>query len=315
MPRDLMYLGGHGGHGGPGNQQGVGGYGGAGEGPRLAIDNIVNATFNMAIGGKMMFQERDAILNWLSPINFLQRQADISQLREKGTGEWLLADPVFKEWESSSGGTLWCRGIPGAGKTVLVSMVVDYLCTQSKDQNIGVACIYLNHKEVDSQTPSRLLASLWRQFVDTDISPLAKNLYTQHQKKGTMPTLDEVFNILMARIMEFSKVFIIIDAIDEYPQAQRRILLKYLVNSVGHGVGETRRVSGTGCAGRGDGTLNSRTRQNPVPGPNSHGDLLRYYSELAKAINKSMGTHGDKKRPIAVIDDKEEGISSKKQRQ
>lgn len=107
-PRDLLYLGGQGGHGGPG---GIGGSGGFGEGPRMAINNINNAIFHMPEGGEIMFRQQDAILDWLSPINFFQRQADISQLREKGTGEWLLADPVFKEWESSSGGTLWCHGI------------------------------------------------------------------------------------------------------------------------------------------------------------------------------------------------------------
>jgi hypothetical protein len=76
-------------------------------------------------------------MDWLSPINFFRRQADISQERKPGTGGWLLADPVFKKWKSSSGSTLWCYGIrmflitlighrliwlkslAGAGKTVL----------------------------------------------------------------------------------------------------------------------------------------------------------------------------------------------------
>ncbi|KAJ7445349.1 hypothetical protein B0H11DRAFT_2087331 [Mycena galericulata] len=64
-------------------------------------------------------ENRDIILNWFSPINFFLRQADISQMRVKGTGGWLLEDPLFKQWESGCGSTLWCHGIPGAGKTVL----------------------------------------------------------------------------------------------------------------------------------------------------------------------------------------------------
>jgi hypothetical protein len=58
-------------------------------------------------------RHRDVILNWLSPINFFLRQADISQMREKGTGGWLLAHPLFQKWETGSGSTLWCRGIRG----------------------------------------------------------------------------------------------------------------------------------------------------------------------------------------------------------
>jgi hypothetical protein len=56
-------------------------------------------------------EERKKIIDWLSPMNFFLRQADISQMQEKGTGGWLLADPVFKKWESGSGSTLWCHGI------------------------------------------------------------------------------------------------------------------------------------------------------------------------------------------------------------
>ena len=108
-------------------------------------------------------------------------------------------------------------------------MVVGHLGTQFTGKNIGVACIYLNHKEVDSQTPSRLLAGLWRQLVhDKDIGSIAENLYKQHREKGTAPSLEEVVTVLRSSITELSKVFIIIDAMDEYPDFQRGILLQHL---------------------------------------------------------------------------------------
>jgi hypothetical protein len=55
--------------------------------------------------------KRQAFLDWLSPINFFLRQADISRVRAKGTGEWLLKHPLFIQWESGSKSTLWCRGM------------------------------------------------------------------------------------------------------------------------------------------------------------------------------------------------------------
>ncbi|KAF8139248.1 ankyrin repeat-containing domain protein [Mycena galopus ATCC 62051] len=126
-------------------------------------------------------------------------------------------------------GTLWCRGIPGAGKTVLVSLVVDFLRTKFESENIGVACIYLNHKEIDDQTPSRLLAGLWRQLVlGRDVGSLAKDLYKQHQEKHIAPPLEEVAKVLRGSFAEFSKVFIIVDALDEYPDTQWWILLHQL---------------------------------------------------------------------------------------
>ncbi|KAJ7040492.1 hypothetical protein C8F04DRAFT_237798 [Mycena alexandri] len=109
------------------------------------------------------------------------------------------------------------------------SMVVNHLGTQFKGKNTGVACIYLNHKEVDNHTPSRLLAGLWRQLVlDRDIGSIAETLYQQHQEKGTAPSLEEVDNVLSSSFKMFSQVFIIVDAMDEYPESQREILLQQL---------------------------------------------------------------------------------------
>ncbi|KAJ7483680.1 hypothetical protein FB451DRAFT_976648, partial [Mycena latifolia] len=64
-------------------------------------------------------EKRQNILDWMSPLNFLQRQADVFGALQSGTGEWLLGEAGFQEWESGSGKVLFCRGIPGAGKTIL----------------------------------------------------------------------------------------------------------------------------------------------------------------------------------------------------
>jgi hypothetical protein len=108
-------------------------------------------------------------------------------------------------------------------------MVVDDLTDQFGNENIGVACMYLNHKEAEEQTPARLFSGLWRQLVlGRDIGS-AQGLYQQHREKCTTPSLDEVFSVLRAAVADYSKVYIIVDAIDEYPEAHRKILLEYLV--------------------------------------------------------------------------------------
>ena len=100
----LYYAGGTGGDGGQG--QGKGGAGGVGHGPNVIVGP---GTMNVHYHGEA--ENRDIILNWLSPINFFLRHADISQMREKGTGGWLLEHPLFEKWEAGYGSTLWCQGI------------------------------------------------------------------------------------------------------------------------------------------------------------------------------------------------------------
>jgi Cdc6-like AAA superfamily ATPase len=107
------------------------------------------------------------------------------------------------------------------------SVVVDHLTSQSKDKNFGVACIYLNHKEANNQTPSKLLAALWRQLVyGRDVDSITKNIYVQHEEKATAPSMKEVLEVLSSSLAQFSKVLVVVDTIDEYPDDQRWILLK-----------------------------------------------------------------------------------------
>ncbi|KAJ7444007.1 ankyrin repeat-containing domain protein [Mycena latifolia] len=163
-------------------------------------------------------QERDKaaeekeILNWITSLNFFQRQADVFRAWQPGTGEWLLSDATFKNWTLGAGGVLWCRGIPGAGKTVLASVVVNYLWAQFPNNDTAVACIYLNHKEREVQTPENLLSSVWKQLVvDRPLPQAAHDLYKHH-----------------SAVAQYSHLYIIVDALDEYPDGQRQILLEQL---------------------------------------------------------------------------------------
>jgi chromatin segregation and condensation protein Rec8/ScpA/Scc1 (kleisin family) len=108
-------------------------------------------------------------------------------------------------------------------------MVVNHLADEFQNQTIGVACIYLNHKEVEVQTPAKLLAGLWRQLVLGKDVGSAEGLYQRHCEKRTTPSIEEVFEVLQPVVGEYSKVYIIVDAIDEYPEARRQILVEYLM--------------------------------------------------------------------------------------
>ncbi|KAJ7029871.1 ankyrin repeat-containing domain protein [Mycena alexandri] len=177
--------------------------------------------------------QRTEIMQWMTPLNFFQRQADILNTWQAGTGEWLLEDPLFREWESGAGQVVWCRGMAGAGKTVLSSRVVDHLESQSWKSNTGVACIYLNHKETETQTPSHLLGALWRQLVvGKPISPVVLELYDHSRERATRPSLDDVSTALNSALEQYSKTYLVVDALDEYPEDRRNILLQCLSTAI-----------------------------------------------------------------------------------
>ncbi|KAF7343632.1 Ankyrin [Mycena sanguinolenta] len=172
--------------------------------------------------------ERDVVIEWYSPLNFFLRQADIFGIHQPGTGQWFLEANSFNEWKSGVGKVLWCRGMPGAGKTVLVSIAVQHLRATEYSHNVGVAAVYLNHKETDAHTASTLLTSLWRQLVVGKSIASVENLYQKHREPGTKPSLNEDHAILCSTISQYLKVFILVDALDEYPERKRDIFMSYL---------------------------------------------------------------------------------------
>jgi hypothetical protein len=113
---------------------------------------------------------------------------------------------------------LFYPGIPGAGKTILTSIVVDELTARfSNDPTIGITYIYCNFRRQDEQKIDDLLASLLKQLAESRLSlPVTvKELYNRHETKRTRPSLREVSDALQAVTALYSQVFIIVDALDE----------------------------------------------------------------------------------------------------
>jgi len=162
-------------------------------------------------------QERRTILDWLTPTDYGTQQSDFISRRQQGTGQWLLDSDEFQKWSNESKQTLFCPGIPGAGKTMITSIVVEHLQAKFRnDPSIGIAYIYCNFRRQQEQNAADLLASLLKQLIQRQ--PLPENvtsLYRRHNDERTRPSFDEISKVLHSVVADYSKTFIIIDALDE----------------------------------------------------------------------------------------------------
>nr|GAT58832.1 NACHT and ankyrin domain protein [Mycena chlorophos] len=201
----------------------MGGPGGTGQGPNVTI-HTSSVNFSPAQN-----DDYHAILDFVSPINFLLRQQEINETRHKNTGTWLLEDPVFLEWKSGSTKLLWCTGIPGAGKTVLASLIIHTL-NQQRDSQVGVACAYLNYKESTTQTLKNILGAIWQQLNLGHELQLARELYKKHSRDRTNITLDEILALLEDAAGHSSKVYIVLDALDEYSVEDKDQLIDMIID-------------------------------------------------------------------------------------
>ena len=163
-------------------------------------------------------REQQAILDWLTSVDYSPQQNDFIARRQEGTGEWLVESDEFQQWENNKRGILFCPGIPGSGKTMMVSIVVDRLCKRfMNDPGIGIAFLYCNFRQQQEQRLIDLFLSLLKQL--TQRHPLfpecVTKLYKDHERNRTRPSFDEISNAIYSVIANFSRAFIIVDALDE----------------------------------------------------------------------------------------------------
>ena len=162
-------------------------------------------------------QARRELCQWLSPLDFPAQQREVYSRRQEGSGKWLLESERFKGWLKTEGGVLLCPGNPGAGKTVLASIVIDHLWNKVRTDDIGVAYIYCDYLKYREQTPLHLVGSLLKQLAEQQntISESLKSYYDEHKGSNTDPNAKQAFEVLRAQCDNWSRIFIVIDALDE----------------------------------------------------------------------------------------------------
>ncbi|KAJ5422843.1 hypothetical protein N7445_010951 [Penicillium cf. griseofulvum] len=162
--------------------------------------------------------EQSSILEWLSAVDYTLQQRDFLDRRQEGTGQWLLASEEYKHWLHTRGATLFCPGIPGAGKTICSAILVEDLTTRFGDTpDVGIAYIYCNFNRQDEQQAQDLLSSLLKQLSQqrTIIPDVVKDLYKRYKTESTRPKFEKLSEALQSVVSTYSNVFIVIDALDE----------------------------------------------------------------------------------------------------
>jgi hypothetical protein len=158
------------------------------------------------------------ILNWLSMTDYGTQLSDLLDRREEGTSEWLPDTPEFQQWIGGDRQTLFCQGMPGAGKTMMTSIAIDHLYSKYEDDhNIGIAYLYCNYRQQQDQKVQKILANLLKQLIQRQrfMSEEMKTLYERYKDKQSGPLLKEITRVLYSIIKDYKKVFILVDALDE----------------------------------------------------------------------------------------------------
>ncbi|KAF4456044.1 Ankyrin repeat domain-containing protein 50 [Fusarium austroafricanum] len=170
-------------------------------------------------------RRREEILKWLTRVDYMAQHHDYVARHEPETGRWLLTSTEFTAWAETPKKTLFCPGIPGAGKTILTSIVIDTLEKQFQDnEDTGVAYLYCDFKRHSVQTVECLLTDLLKQLLHRlpMLPSYLESLYDQCKKYGErLPYFNEIFTTLQSVCGQYARAFIVVDAIDEMSETHR----------------------------------------------------------------------------------------------
>jgi Cdc6-like AAA superfamily ATPase len=149
--------------------------------------------------------------------------------------------PQVTTWLNETQATLFCPGIPGAGKTMAAAIVIDHLLKSVHSSLYRVAYLYCNYKAREEQDVSRMLAAILKQLVQGQPSLVrpVERLHKQHAERGTRLSFDEVFSALRNVLAYYSAVYIAVDALGECQDSdgtRRQFLAKLRDLQAGRGV-------------------------------------------------------------------------------
>ncbi|KAF3058825.1 Ankyrin repeat domain-containing protein 50 [Trichoderma lentiforme] len=150
----------------------------------------------------------------------------------EGTGLWLINHAHFRRWLIGEriANTLFCPGEPGSGKTILTSLAIDEVQKwqeNNRSSNIGLAYFYFSYRR---PIPMRnVVLALLHQLYLQSLSPVDEltALEILAAKSEHIP-FASVVSVLLTVSRQFSKVYIILDALDECAPGYKPDLLHLL---------------------------------------------------------------------------------------
>jgi len=157
---------------------------------------------------------QEKVDRWLSPSNPSTNYNKALEQRQHGTGQWFFQNESYLRWRTERGSLLWLYGIPGCGKTILSSTIIEEL-QKRKDISI-LLYFYFDFTDTHKQSLESVLRSLISQLYNKEEDVRTHlDLFYSCQSGGQQPSIKSLCTIFRDTIKIAGEVWIVLDALDE----------------------------------------------------------------------------------------------------
>ncbi|KAI9876330.1 MAG: hypothetical protein M1830_006749 [Pleopsidium flavum] len=170
----------------------------------------------------------EKVLRWLSTTDASTNHNAARIKHEPSTGDWFIHSEKFDSWWDNVSQTLWLHGIPGCGKTVLCSTIVELvkgICSITSD--LGYAYFYFDFNDKGKQTVEGFLRSMIVQLSvqRPSLPEEVQKLYDVHAKQQQQPNRSNLIETFLSLLKGFRRTHIMMDALDECSERQAMLEL------------------------------------------------------------------------------------------
>ena len=182
---------------------------------------VLNAKVNEISTGVSKLQTgpiHNNILRWLSAPDPSSNYNRALKDRHAATGDWFLKGKAYQDWLSETYSLLWLHGIPGCGKTVLSSAIIQSTFGYCESRtNSVVLYFYFDFNDFQKQQHGQMVRSLVSQLLSYNHTVPSKlsELYSSCMSGERQPSLENLLATLHRMMTAFGQVYVILDALDE----------------------------------------------------------------------------------------------------
>ncbi|KAL4958739.1 NACHT and TPR domain protein [Aspergillus stella-maris] len=157
----------------------------------------------------------------------------INKSRVPGTGDWIRTEDIFKQWLSRDTPIIFVSGNPGAGKSYLSTNIINFLRDQHPQHgqsmlSVSVGYFFFKDDNPDTRSFHQALRDLAYQISKND--PVYQKHLATIEEYERLSTLQSAWRLLfldyfVSKPNVESSVYILLDALDEALDEERKIFL------------------------------------------------------------------------------------------
>lgn len=161
---------------------------------------------------------RDKVDQWLSPSDPSSNYNKALSARYQDSGRWFLQSDSYSTWKTEPSSFLWLHGIPGCGKTVLSSTIIEDLKRSKTETNYQpILYFYFDFTDINKQSLDNAIRSLISQLYKEkeNVRKRLDILYSSSDDGRQQPTIESLCALFQSMVQEAGEVWVVLDALDE----------------------------------------------------------------------------------------------------